>query len=813
MHQQIEEDVLLDHLNLIEQLLFHRLDADGVPVNAETAAPADYRFEYDDHQRVVVFTHLDAEGQPSPSNRGYIQGHCQYKCDRRGRVRQATLHYTDPQGQPMTDEVGQERVVYSFDTHRRVTQMDWRNADGFGTSRDNVSRMTLVWDDEILRVRYFDNQGLLSTHYQYVFDESRQFIRLRMGLDECGLLTTDDDGGNGSWIERDPQTHQPIALWNINISRQRIQAVDGVAYWRITFLPPYTQRFMYFNANGIAMTNHEGTYGFDTVYDRYGNLVEEVYLDAEGQPMPNNQGIVRYTFLNDPYGRTLEVHSWGIDNQPVENADGIHSVVQSYDDTHGHRTMTTRKFDAQGQPTTHPAHAPYITCYLSPRETLQYSVDAEGNLTTNRNGVRCIVHRRFDEQGRPVSEYNQQEGSHKLLSVNGDVCGFRYEYDDKHRQTRTTSIGSDSHPCVDAEGVTYYINQTDRWGRQICLFCQDIEQRPVANEQNDCGIGYEYDDEGTITQVSLGADGRPHPNLKGYTYYLVERDSFGRDVRELWYDAQRRPYVSPAGDSGLMTVYQPHGKEVIFLDANGDPHDNLNGVAIVHYEYDEQQREVLVIRYNLDGDKVQMPEGYHAMRTLYHDDQPNHRTLICLDADDRPVNTQRGCAYLEQWLNDKGDLGREMRYDADHLPAVDDDEVCGNTFEVITPAEPYVHSEVVGQLDADGRPIADEDTGLCYWQVDSDVQGRIVRKRWFDIHRQPCRDSSGTYGVEYRYDEGDTEGIRPREQRFISRKGRLMNTRWGFASFLIVYDATLQSQRIYFDKSGRFVHPDYDEEE
>jgi len=40
-----------------------------------------------------------------------------------------------------------------------------------------------------------------------------------------------------------------------------------------------------------------------------------------------------------------------------------------------------------------------------------------------------------------------------------------------------------------------------------------------------------------------------------------------------------------------------------------------------------------------------------------------------------------------------------------------------------------------------------------------------------------------------------------------------MNTRWGFASFLIVYDVTLQSQRIYFDKSGRFVHPDYDEEE
>lgn len=806
MFQQIEEDILLDRLRFIDQLLFHRIDEALV-------VPSDYRFEYDDHQRVIRYTHVDDNGSPVPSHLGYIQGHCQYKADRRGRVREVTLRYTDAQGKPMADMLGQEYVVYSFDTQRRITQMDWRQADGFGTSADNVSRMLLTWEDEILRVRYFDNHGLLSSHYQYIFDETRQYIRLRIGLDDSGIITTDDDGGNGSWIERDPQTRQPLALWNINISRQRIQAVDGVAYWRLTFLPPYTQRFMYFNANGKAMTNHEGTYGFETEYDKHGNLVSETYLDQEGHPMVNNQGVVCYTFITDAYGRTLEVHSWGLDHQPVENADGVHSVVQTYDDTPGHRTMVTRKFDAQGQPVAHPAHRPFITCYLSPSETLQYTIDEEGNLAPNSDGQRCRVHRRFDDRGRMLGEYNECEDQKTLAIVSDNVCGFSYEYDDKHRQIKAHCVGTHQQLLADAKGVATYITRVDRWGRQVSLFCLDVEHKPVANEQGDFGIGYEYDDEGNLTQVSLGADGRPHPNLKGYTYYAVEKDSFGRDVRELWYDAQHRPYVSPSGDSGLMTVYLPHGKEIIFLDANGDPHDNHNGVAIVHYEYDELQREVLVIRYNLDGDKVLMPEGYYALRTEYHTDQPRHRTLICLDANDCPVNTQRGCAYLEQWLDEKDEIIREMRYDADHVPAVDDDGVCGNTFRILDPVEPFGRSEMIGLLDADGLPVADEDTGLVYWQIDADVQGRIVRKRWFDIQEQPCRDASGTYGVEFRYHDDDTEGIRPCEQRFISRTGRLMNTRWGFASYQIIYDVTLQSKRIYFDKMGRFVHFDSEEAE
>lgn len=806
MFQQIEEDILLDRLRLIDQLLFHRKEA-------SFAAPADYQFEYDDHQRVITYTHIDAQGQACPSHIGYIQGHCQYKCDRRGRIRQVTVHYTDTQGHPMTDVAGQVHVVYTFDTQRRVTMMDWRNADGFGTSADNVSRMLLSWDNEILRVRYFDNHDQLTSHYQYVFDETRQFIRLRMGLDDSGMLTTDDDGGNGSWIERDPHTRQPIALWNINIARQRIRAVDGVAYWRITFLPPYKQRFMYFNANGVAMTNHEGTYGFETEYDVYGNLVSETFLDADGCPMSNNQGIVSYTFVNDTYGRTLEVHSWGVDHKPVENSDGVHSVIQTYDDTPGHRTMITRKYDAQGNAATHPAHKPFITCYISARETLQYTIDDQGNLAPNSNGISCFVHRRFDDCGRLLSEYNEYANRQTLAPVSGDVCGFRYEHDPKHRQIQACCIGDHLQLLEDSKGVATYITQIDRWGRQVRMFCLDINQQPVANDQGDCGIGYEYDDEGNLTFVSLGADGRPHPNLKGYTYYSVEKDSFGRDVRELWFDAQRRPFVSSAGDSGLMTVYQPHGKEVILLDANGDPHTNHNGVAIVHYEYDEKQREVLVIRYDLDGEKVMMPEGYHALRTEYHTDLPNHRTLICLDADDHPVNTQRGCAYLEQWLDDKDEIIREMRFDADHLPAVDEDGVCGNTFRILDPVEPFGRSEMVGQLDANGLPIADDDTGLAYWQIDADVQGRVVRKRWFDLHEQPCRDSSGTYGVEFRYHDDDPEGIRPCEQRFISRTGRLMNTRLGFASYLIIYDVNLDCQRIYFDKSGKFVHYDPEADE
>lgn len=801
--QQIEEDLLLARIRAIDFILFHVNDA---------ASPqlTDYRLVYDKTGRVTSFTHIDDLGHPVASHFGYVTARCHYLCDR-GHIRQVTLCYFDESDQPTVDELGQHRVVYSFDKQHRITQMDWRNDEGFGTSRDNVSRMMLEWDEEILRVRYFDNQGQLSTHYQYVFDELGQYIRLRMGLDDGGALTTDDDGGNGSWIERDQQTHAPIALWNINLSRQRIQAVDGVAYWRMTFLPPNTQRLMYFNANGVAMTNHEGTYGYETVFDKFGNMVEERYLDADGRPMPNCFGIVRYIFQQDDLGRIVEVHAFGLNDLPVANAEGVHAVHHTYDDTLGQRSMLIRKYDVEGNLITSGVHSPYITRYLSATETLQYNVNEDGSLAPNSMGHKIIVHRIFDECGRPLVEDNRLPDGTMLVPLQGDVCGFKYSYDERHRQVRTMAIGSDGKPALDEAGVSVYITQVDRWGRLIRQNSLDLEQQPVANDLGDCGTGFEYDEEGNTTWISLDADGRPHANLKGYTYYLLEKDSFGRDVRELWYDAQRRPFVSPAGDSGLMSIYMPNAKEIVFLDANGDPHENLNGVAILHQEFDEKNREVYEVRYNMDGDKVQLPDGYYAMRTEYHSDQPGHRTLICLDANDHPVDTLRGCAYLEQWLDAEGHLMREIRYDADHLPAIDDDGVCGNTFRILEPVESFGRSELVGQLDADGHYVAD-DTGLVYWRVDTDSLGRVVRKSWFDMNEQPCRDSSGTYGIEFIYEESDTDGIRPREERYLSRKGRLMNNKWGYAAVLIIYDVALQEHRVYFDKNGKFVNPDSSEE-
>jgi len=799
---QIEEDILLARIRAFDYLLF----------DAQNESLSDYRIEFDDRHRATCFTHVDEQGEPSVSHFGYVSAQCQYVTDRRGRVRTVTLNYQDADRQPCLDRFGHSHTTYSLDTKRRVTQIDWREADGYGHSHDHVSRLLLEWDEEILRVTYLDNHGLYATRYQYVFDESRQFIRLRMGVDESGMLTTDDDGGNGSWIERDPVSHRPVALWNINISRQRIQAVDGVAYWRLTFQEKGVQRLMYFNANGVAMTNHEGAFGFETEFDVYGNLKRETNLDAAGNPMPNKYGIVTFEFQHDELGRTTEVHAWGAKGEPVANPEGVHAVRQSYDDTTGNRSMLVRKFDVKGNLILGTAHAPYITRYLSTRETLQYSINEDGSVAPNSQGHLVIVHRVFDDFGRPLIEENLQPDGVTRVAPQADLCGYSYEYDDRHRIIKNRLLNEHGGMLADEIGVAVYVTQLDRWGRQIRQSGLDLKGELVENSLGDFGTGFEYDDEGNITWVSLGQDGRPHANLKGYTYYLLEKDSQGRDVRELWYDAQRKPYVSVNGDSGLMTVYRPHVKEIIFLDANGDPHDNLNGFAIIHYEYDEQEREVYVVRYNMDGDKVQVPEGYCALRTEYHSDQLHHRTLVCLDEDDNPVNSLRGCAFLEQWLNDEGQMVRELRFDSDHLPAVDEDGVCGNTFRNLPAVEAFGRSELVGQLDADGKFVAD-DTGLVYWQVDTDALGRVVRKRWFDINEEPCRDGSGAYGIEFKYEENDTEGIRPREERFLSRKGRLMNNRWGYAAVLIIYDVELREQRIYFDKSGKFVHPSHTDED
>lgn len=799
---QIAEDAMLAQIRGLDYLLFH-------PQNDQLQ---DYSLEFDDRHRVTAFTHLDEQGRPSPNVFGYVTAHCQYVTDSRGRVRQVTLTYRDARQQPCLDSFGHDHTTYSLDTQRRVTQIDWRDADGFGHTRDNESRRTLEWDKEVLRVGYFDNLGQLSSRFQYVFDEARQYIRMRMGLDDEGTLTTDDDGGNGSYIERDPQTHRPVALWNINISRQRVPAHDGVAYWRLQFPAPRVYRHMYFNANGVPTANYEGVFGYETEQNEYGLVVRETNLDADGQPMPNQAGVVVYEFQHDALGRIADLRVYGLEHQPVVSAVGVHHVQYTYDDAPATRSFRVQKFDAQGAPVTGFEHRLKYIRILSPTEHLVYFLDRQGKLFGVTPGSYYGYRRLFDKQGRKISEQ-------KVLLDHPDTPNLtwrpnpkgiyicRTEYDDRHRLATTSMYDVDGQPTDEDEGVFRFQTQLDHWGRIVRTLLFGCDGLPTSNELGEYGTGREYDDEGNVTWVSLGRDGKPKANRRGYTYYLIEKDSFGRDVREFWYDAKRRPYVKPEGHSGIMTVYRPNVREVIFLDANGDPCEINTGAAIVHNEYDDQEREVYEVRYNLDGDKVRMSQGHYAVRTQYHDDDSNHRTIIFLDADDQPVNNDRGFAYREQWLDDEDYIRREMRYDADHLPAVDEDGVCGNTFEQLDPPLiPGGASQVVGQLDSDGNYLADP-TGLVFWRTHTDSLGRLVLKQWLDINHERCRDASGTYAIQFSYEYDDVDGSRPSEHVFLNRKLEPTNNIWGFSRHLMIYDSKGNMKSIFFDKSGAFVTP------
>lgn len=794
---QIEEDLLLAKIQSLYYQLFHHL----APTEA---GDLDYRFAYDSKNMVARWVHVDASGTVTCNGEGYAVATVEWRYDRSRRPKSVLLRYYDAENVPCRNRMGNDHMLCIFDEHLQLVEMNWTDENGFGKGRDNLSRIQLEWEDEIMRVRYFDNAGQLSTYFQYVFDETGRHIRLRMGLEDNGALMTDEDGGHGSWIERDAKTHEPLALWNINLARQRIQAVDGVAYWKLTFPSPRIQRFQYFNANGVAMTNHEGAYGFECEYDEWGNLAVERNLDADCRLMENKYGIARFDFEHDELGRITTVHAWDVRGEAVANAEGVHSVRQTYTDTADCMCMVIKKYDKDGKLLDKGAHAPYITWYLSAHETLQYCVDPESLvIAPNANGKKWMVHREYDDCGRVLIETNCDENGKNCEEPSG-TSGYCYEY--KDNTMVSICINAASERVDDETGSCITVSKYDRWRRLVCQYRRDCEGHVLTNEYGDSGTGFEYDEEGNITFVSLDANMRPHANLRGYTYYSVEKDSFGRDVRELWFDDERKPFVSPIGDSGVMTVYRPHVKEMIRLDANGDPHDNLQGVAIVHIEYDDREREVYSVAYNLDGEPVARPEGYCALRTTYHEDMPNHRTRTFLDEKDQPVCVRMGAASLEEWMDDQGRVVKEMRYDTDMLPAVDEEGVCGNTFRYLAPVVPNGESQIVGQLDSDGKVVSD-DTGIAFWQVDTDSLERPVQKRWFDAEMKPCKDDLEIYGYRWRYDDDDLDGERPKERICLSRNGRLKNNRLGVARILYIYDAQGKCRQIFFDKNGVFVDP------
>ena len=294
----------------------------------------------------------------------------------------------------------------------------------------------------------------------------------------------------------------------------------------------------------------------------------------------------------------------------------------------------------------------------------------EMNLAANTNQLFRGASSALDEKSR-ISRYLLTFDDDGLLTERryvglqnvpaGDkdnIYGIRYEYDGKGRMTKQTFLGADGNPTGNSDGLsarvyTYddddnwtsvtYLNAEgggshdgnnctlvkltyDKYGNRASEMYYSMDEEPsIRTDLNVAGFEYTYNDHGNrITQTSMGIDGKPAYNNLGYVteraayddngfYSLIEYLDENGDLTLFTSDGMSYASVKvKSGPTGLP-------EEFDYLDQDGNPIEQFNGVARIVNSYDDKGNLLSQKYFGKDGKPTAYDGFYHERRIAYND--------------------------------------------------------------------------------------------------------------------------------------------------------------------------------------------------
>ena len=151
------------------------------------------------------------------------------------------------------------------------------------------------------------------------------------------------------------------------------------------------------------------------------------------------------------------------------------------------------------------------------------------------------------------------------------------------------------------------------------------------------------------------------------------------------------------GDCGEITVFddENNSRSVSRLGVDGEVRVNSWGLAIIRGFEDSNGRPIKYEFLNENGEPVKDENGNYGIAFGY-EDNPQERTMICLDEKWNPHECIYGFAYRKEFLNDRGDIIKSFRYDITMEPAIDYE--CRATY-----CGDENHTEIRTYYDVDGN--------------------------------------------------------------------------------------------------------------
>ena len=298
---------------------------------------------------------------------------------------------------------------------------------------------------------------------------------------------------------------------------------------------------------------------------------------------------------------------------------------------------------------------------------------------------------------------------------------------------------------------------------------------------------------GRITEtVWKNENGETVPGPEGYA--IVRYTYKGKDVTEMYFDADGSPFMTEEGCYGKKKTLDGKGRvvELKYLSASGELTLNIRNFARMTAMYSSFGEPTVITYYGLNNKPVVVPTlGYASVLTEFSGKTMTARTYR--DARSQPVDIPEGYAMVKQKLNNHFQVIR-IRYEhANGSPAVgpdgwyrciidrdEDGRILSTKYYDINEnltdrGLPYAWEErtypaadtvQITRFDINGNKVTDENGVATLVRIMQDE--KVMRERFLDAEGQPTVNGIGVGTVVYAYDEKgrieavtyqDTEGV------------------------------------------------------
>lgn len=451
-----------------------------------------------------------------------------------------------------------------------------------------------------------------------------------------------------------------------NVDGTPMQNNDGVFGEKYEYLDEHTTRTINLDANENIMEDYNGvafivqsstsqgtiTTSFNLNYEPYAND-EWVYIYQERHE--KEQGHQEKLFVKNAYNEQIVIQRPHLAN-PEWDSIPCMCVETDFDDKG--RPITEYFKDSEGNLVGDADGDSFTTWEYNDSENTEIL-----SLYNTESILKIRIKTKKDDKGRIIEKsYLNKDNNYIELECgySGELC----EYDDEEKRKIVTYINSNGEICNNNEGFAHRIYWFDNVGRPIAqkdvtvdgkIYGFVVFKEFLDSEKREC-VYYVHREDGQGNIVS---------NEQGVYYSYFEDDCKGRTLKELYLNKDKSPMADEDGDFGLSYEYneEQNFSIVTCLDENGQPHTNKLGYGIIYLYKDEKGREIKRMYFDINRNPIAIQTMLDCYGITYEYPNENNRIVGYLNEKGEITKNKYGYAYREECFDSVNGIRHIHYYD------------------------------------------------------------------------------------------------------------------------------------------------------